>query len=78
LLKKKQSKHELTANCCWLQMWGVMATHGGVWPFHVKNGPKKNCNVSRNSIVAEREFTVNKMWVLTMSVTGEPLANGDV
>ena len=38
-----------------------MATRGGVWPFPVKNGPKKNHNVSRDGTVADGEFTVNMM-----------------
>ena len=42
-------------------MWGAMATRGGVWPFRVKNGPKKNRDVSRDDTVAEGEFAVNKM-----------------
>jgi hypothetical protein len=42
-------------------MWGVMTTRGGVWPFHVKNGRKKNCEELRDGAVAEGEFTVNKM-----------------
>jgi hypothetical protein len=61
LIKKQQNILKLTANCCWLWMWGVMATRGGVWPFRVKNGPKKNHYVSRDGTVAEGEFTVSKM-----------------
>ena len=59
--KKQYNKHTLTGNCCLFQMWGVMATCGGVWPFRVKNGPKKNYDVSRDCTVAEGEFAVNKM-----------------
>ena len=58
-------------------MWGVMATCGGVWPFRVKNGPKKNYDVSRDCTVAEGEFEVNKMQVLRVSAAGEPSADGD-
>jgi len=42
-------------------MWGVMAARGGVWPFRVKNGPKKNRNVSRDGTVAGGEFTMHMM-----------------
>jgi hypothetical protein len=38
-----------------------MAAHGGVWLFRVKNGQKKNRNVSRDGTVADGEFTVNMM-----------------
>jgi hypothetical protein len=58
-------------------MWGVMATRGGVWPFHVKNGPKKNCDVSRDGMVTEKEFTVKMIWVLMASAAGEPWVDGD-
>ena len=61
LIKKQYNKHTLTGNCCLFRMWGVMATCGGVWPFRVKNGPKKNYDVSRDCTVAEGEFAVNKM-----------------
>ena len=42
-------------------MWGDMATRGGVWPFCVKNGPKKNSDVSRDCTEAEGEFTMNNI-----------------
>ena len=58
-------------------MWGVMATHGGMWLFHVNNGPKKSRDISRDCMVAKGEFMVNNMWVLTESATGEPSADGD-
>ena len=58
-------------------MWGDMATRGGVWPLCVKNGPEKNCTVSRDGTVADREFTVNMMEVLMASAAGESSANGD-
>jgi hypothetical protein len=54
-----------------------MATHGGVWPFRVKNGPKKNHDVSRDCTVAEGDFSINNMWGFTASDTGEPSADGD-
>lgn len=37
---------------------------------------QKNCNVSRDCAVAEREL-LGKMWVLTASATGELLGDGD-
>ena len=48
-----------------------MTTRGGVWPFCVNNGPKKNCRASRDCPVAEGGFMVSKMWVLMAYATGE-------
>jgi hypothetical protein len=58
-------------------MWGVMGACGGVWLFRVKNGPKKNHNVSRDGTVADGEFTMNMMSVLMVSAAEEPSADGD-
>jgi hypothetical protein len=54
-----------------------MATCGGMWPFCVKNGPKKNRDVSRDGTVAEGEFMVNMMQVLMVSATGVLSADGE-
>ena len=54
-----------------------MATRGDVWPYHVKNGPKKNHDVSRDCTVAEGEFAINNMWVFMASAAGEPSTDGD-
>ena len=45
--------------------------------FCVKNGPKKNRNVSKDCTMAEGEFEVNKIMVLMVSVTEEPSVDED-
>ena len=45
--------------------------------FVSKRGKQINCNVSRDCMVTEGEFTMNYMWVFMASDAGEPSGDGD-